>query len=347
MTAHAGPAGGGTCGSPRNAGRRGRHAGPMASFDRLLQARIAGQAGLVTRAQALGAGLTDDAIAWRLRSGRWVAAHPGVYLTTPGRDDWEMRAVAALLGVGAPSALHGASAGFAWGLVTGAPAVLEVVVPATRRATRRQGLTVVRSRHAPARTHPIAWPHRTTVEHTVLDLSMGQGLDRFVALAGRAVQRGLSSERSLLDALAGRPNQSHRNLLVEVLTDIGDGAESAAERRYINDVERAHGLPEGRRQAPAGGLRRRDNEYDTVQVVVEIDGRLAHAGWSAQQRDGRRDREAARSGRLTVRGYWTDVAVTPCAFALDLGDIFGVRGWPGPIRPCRRVGCAVAGRSAA
>ncbi|OFE16556.1 hypothetical protein BA895_02890 [Humibacillus sp. DSM 29435] len=319
----------------------------MAPFDRLLRARIAGQAGLFSRPQALGAGITDDTIAWRVKTGRWVTVHPGVYLTTPGRDDWEMRAVAGLLYVGAPSGLRGASAAFAWGLVPSPPALLEVVVPAQRRGTSKVGLTVVRSRKASERMHPSAWPHRTTVEHTVLDLSMGAGVDRFVSLAARALQRGLASEQTLVDALSGRPNQSHRVLVTEALTDVAAGAESAAERRYINDVERAHGLPEGRRQARAGGLRRRDNEYDTVQVVVEIDGRLAHAGWSAQQRDGLRDREAAKGGRLTVRGYWADVAVTPCSFALDLGGIFRTRGWVETLRPCRRSGCAVAGAQAA
>ena len=313
----------------------------MAPFDRLLRARIAGQAGLVTRSQVLRAGLTDDTIAWRVKTGGWVVMHPGVYLTTPGRNDWEMRAVAGLLHVGSPSALRGSSAAFAWGLVPSAPAVLEVVVPASRRATSRSGLTVVRSRHASERMHPVAWPHRTTVAHTVLDLSMGAGVDRFVSLAARALQLGLVNEASLLDALSGRPNQSHRVLVVEALTDVGAGAESAAEHRYINDVERAHGLPEGRRQAPARGQQRRDNAYDDVEVVVEIDGRLAHAGWAAQQRDSRRDREAAKGGRLTVRGYWTDVAVTPCSFALDLSDIFRARGWSDTRRPCRRSGCAV------
>ena len=80
------------------------------SIDRLLRARIAGQSGLVTRRQALSGGFTDEQIRWKLSSLRWVALYPGVYLTTPGRDDWQMHAVAALLAVGRPSALCGPSA---------------------------------------------------------------------------------------------------------------------------------------------------------------------------------------------------------------------------------------------
>ena len=82
----------------------------------LLRARVLGQAGLVTRAQAIAGGISLESVRWALASGRCLALHPGVYPTTPGRDDWELRAVAVLLSVGGPVALAGASARFAWGL---------------------------------------------------------------------------------------------------------------------------------------------------------------------------------------------------------------------------------------
>src|SRR5690349_7486644 len=113
---------------------RSRHSGSMRA-DRVLQqsarlrAQAAGQAGLVTRAQAQAAGLGGEGLRWALRSQRWVALHPGVYLTTPGRSDWEVRAVAALLHVGAPVALAGASAALAWGLERREPASVHLVVP--------------------------------------------------------------------------------------------------------------------------------------------------------------------------------------------------------------------------
>ncbi|MFM6852067.1 MAG: hypothetical protein ACKOVB_23485 [Terrabacter sp.] len=100
----------------------------------LLRARVLGQAGLVTRAQALDGGLSLESIRWALVSGRWLGLHPGVYLTTPGRDDWEVRAVAMLLSVGAPVAMGGSSARFAWGLERREPEVAHVIVPAARRA---------------------------------------------------------------------------------------------------------------------------------------------------------------------------------------------------------------------
>ncbi|HET8593941.1 MAG TPA: type IV toxin-antitoxin system AbiEi family antitoxin domain-containing protein [Intrasporangium sp.] len=301
--------------------------------DRLLRARIAGQSGLVTRAQALRGGYSPAAIRWQVTSGRWVQVHRGVYLTSPGRDDWEVRAVAALLAIGRPSALCGPSAGAAWGLTSAPAGDVHVLVPFGRRGVDRPGMTVVRSRRFTERVHPQAWPHRTTAEHTVYDLSVGQDLDRVVALMAKACQLRIATEATLAAALETRPTQTHHGVVAEVLGLVGDGAESAAEVRYIRDVERSHGLPSGRSQHPAPGQRFRDRTYEKYRLIVEIDGRLGHSPWAGRQKDSRRDRKAATTGRLTVRGTWLDVAAAPCEFADDLGVILRDRGWPGtPVR---------------
>lgn len=315
-------------------------------LDRLLAARIAGQAGLVSRRQALAHGWSGARIRWHVQSGRWVRVHRGVYLTTPGRDDWEMRSVAALLAVGPPSCLHGASAGIAWGLQAQDDEDIHVVVPFHRRGQGLPDIVVSRSRHFEGRVHPTEWPHRTTVEHTVFDLALGHGLDRCIALMAKACQLGLTDERRLARALDTRPTQPHRRLVTEALGAIEEGAESAAEVRYVRDVERAHGLPVGLRQEPAPGARCRDSEYPDHDVIVEIDGRLGHVGWTNQQRAGRRDRKAAALGKLTVRAGWSDVAVTPCELAADLAAVFATRGWQGRATACAVPGCALAARAA-
>ncbi len=308
--------------------------------DRLLKARIAGQAGLVTRAQAVRGGYSLAAIRWQISSERWVQVHRGVYLTTPGRDDWEMRCVAALLAIGAPSALCGPSAGAEWALTSRPEGEVHVLVPYARRGLDQPGITVVRSRHFADRVDPQAWPHRTTPEHTVFDLAMGHDLDRVVALMAKACQLRLATEASLGAVLDARPTQTLHRAVAEVLGLIGEGAESAAEVRYVRDVERAHGLPPGTSQEPAAGHRFRDRTYNDFGLIVEIDGRLGHLGWAGRHRDGRRDRKAARSGQLTVRGTWLDIAGAPCEFAGDLGGILQTRGWPGRPRMCG-PGCSV------
>jgi very-short-patch-repair endonuclease len=199
---------------------------------------------------------------------------------------------------------------------------------------------VVRGRHAIERTHGREWPPRIDVDHTVFDLAQGQSLDRAVGLIAKAVQSHRTTVRNLRIALEQRPTQTHHGVLRDVLSDVEAGVESSAERRYTNDVERAHGLPAAERQVWSGPWRC-DNEYGSVRVKVEVDGRLGHAGWSSQQRDGRRDRRHAAGGWLTLRMFWPDVAATPCETAEELSSVFRVRGWQGQVRRCRRSDCAV------
>ena len=349
---HTGPTDGTTCGGRRPDGHRRRDHGRVRA-DRFieqtprLRARVLGQAGLVSRTQALSAGIGLEAIRWAVASGRWVAVHPGVYLTTPGRDDWDVRAVGALLSVGGQVALGGASARFAWGLERHEPKALHLIVPASRRAPVRDRMRVTRTRHFEERVHASAWPHRTTVEHSVLEVQARDPVDRVLALVARACQQRQTSEAALLEALASRRGQPHGTFLRECLGDIGSGAESAAEIRYIRDVERVHGLPTATRQAVLGQDRRCDNLYEAQQLVLEVDGRLGHEGWAGRVRDGVRDRAAARQGRLTARVFWSDVAVTPCDLADEVGVLLQVRGWTGSARPCRRRACAVGLRAAA
>lgn len=305
-------------------------------MEALLRARAAGQSGLLSRAQALAGGLSPKAVEWRIGSGRWQVVHPGVYQTMPGRDGWETRAVAALLHSGRGSALCGSSAGYLWGLVRAAPDEVRVVVPASRRVRDVPGVIITRSRHALERVDPTAWPHRTSVEHTVLDLCDRRGPDRAVTVAAKAIGLRLTSTDRLWTAVAERPRQSGRALLLEIFAEVAEGCESPAERRFIRDVERAHGLPRGTSQSPFGKAGRRDREYDDG-VVAEIDGRLGHGGWLDVQRDGRRDRAATVAGRTTLRCYWSDLVPTACALALEVAQVLRAKGWEGKPRGCSRA----------
>jgi hypothetical protein len=271
-----------------------------------------------------------------------VRLHPGVYLTEPGRSDWEVQAIAALLACGRGAALSHQSAAYAWGLQRAAGERLRIIVPAGRNVFAPDGVSLVRSRSADIRTDDTAWPHRTTVEHTILDLANEGTLDSAVGRLARAFQQGRTTQRMVLQALATRPRQRHRALLLEVLADLEDGAESPAELRWIRDVEKAHGLPAGTRQQPTGGGGRRDNAYEEFGLVVEVDGRLGHEGWDGRRRDGRRDRKAAASGRLTVRVFWDELVHDPCELAVEIGGLLRARGWSGAPTSCRRRSCTVA-----
>ena len=197
-------------------------------------------------------------------------------------------------------------------------------------------------RHADSRVDDLHWPWRTRVEETILDLTELGTVDDITALLGRAFQRGRTTEASLRSLLAGRARHPHRALLQDLLADVASGAESAMEVRFLRDVERAHRLPRGRRQAPLtiGAVRVHDIAYDEQRVLVELDGRLGHDG-EDRVRDGIRDRRSATRAWLTLRGFWRDVAGAPCALATEVGDVLNQRGWCGRARRCRRHDCVV------
>lgn len=307
-----------------------------------------GQRGLLTRSQCLAAGLTDDVLRWRVDSRRWRRLHEGVFLTVPGRDDWRTTSLAALLCVDLPGVESGAafadeSAAFWWGLTPRPPALVTLVVPSHRRVVAPPGVVVRRSTRWAGYLDDLEDPARTTVAATVLDCAAAGGADAALARVASAVQGRRVNVGQLRAELGRRRGHPHGRLLREVLGDVGAGAESPAEIRWIRDVERAHGLPAGERQAATDSGRRRhhDNRWTAYRLVVEVDGRVGHERWVDRVRDGRRDREVALGGDLTLRVFWVDVTVDACRTAVEVGALLQARGWTGRPHPCRATGCAV------
>src|SRR5215475_2487162 len=80
--------------------------------------RTAGrQAGIVTRKQAINAGMSSPAIAWKLRAREWRQVYRGVYATFTGGLPRKARLWAAVLYAGDGAVLSHESAGELQGLV--------------------------------------------------------------------------------------------------------------------------------------------------------------------------------------------------------------------------------------
>lgn len=290
--------------------------------------------------------MSPDALAWRVTSGRWRRVYEGVFQTLPGRADWTTTATAALLhtmsgGAAADAALRGESAAYACGLRATAPPIVHLVIPQRRTVTRQPGLVVRRSMRWDDLIDDRAFPWRTTMRATVLDVaSAGSALDA-LSIVAKAVQNELVTPSELLAEITARGGHKHSRILRPALSDVRDGGQSGSELLYIRDVERAHGLPLAVRQSPShiGRHRLHDNEYVEQKLIVEVDGRLGHERWSDRVNDGRRDRQLLTSARLTTRVFFADVAIQPCVTASEIAAILATRGWRGRPRRCRRAGC--------
>ncbi|MEO9152606.1 MAG: hypothetical protein ABI243_09425 [Lapillicoccus sp.] len=307
-----------------------------------LPALVHGQYAVVAREQVLGLGMTARQVEWRLTSGAWVRLHRSVYLTQPGREDRLMRLSAAILACGDGAALSYRSAAMEHGLRRDPPELIQILIPGERRVATPDGVRVRRCSEIVERTQERAWPPRTTVEHTVLDVAAEGTADEAIAVAALACQKGLTWDGRLLEVLARRTRHPWRDLLVSALGDIGAGAQSTMEVRYRRDVERPHGQPTGLAQlSRRGGRVQHDVGYDAEKVLIELDGLAFHSDPTARVRDGRRDRGSVVEGWATLRAFWTDVTVTPCDLAVDVGSLLASRGWLGSLRRCRRPACAI------
>jgi hypothetical protein len=102
------------------------------------------QAGVITRAQALAAGLSADAVDRRLAARRWHPVHPRVYRDGAFPPTAAAAARATVLWAGPGAVLSGAAAAWWHGLLPEPPVVLGVTVPRRRYPRPRPGITVRR-----------------------------------------------------------------------------------------------------------------------------------------------------------------------------------------------------------
>ncbi len=283
-------------------------------------------------------------IKFRLRSGRWCLMHRGVYATftgTPNRSSWLW---AAVLSAGPGAVLSYQTAAELHGLTDAATNPIHVTVPHERHVRTVEGISLHRSERAVQAAEKPSFPPRTKVEETVLDLTQtAKTFDDVCGWITRAFARHLTDENRLNAAMTARAKLRWRADLHELMRAAAGGDHSVLEFRYHRDVERAHGLPEPKRQVPfvtAGGRRgRRDLAYEEYKVVVELDGRLAHPAEN-QWKDKKRDNAAAVDGQQPLRYGWTDVTRQPCETAAEVARVLQSRGWDGCPRPCS-PGCPV------
>lgn len=108
-------------------------------------------------------------------------------------------------------------------------------------------------------------------------------IDRAIAWLARAVGARLTTSARLRAAVEQHYRLRWQRHVLAALDDIATGCHSVLEVRYLQLIERAHGLPPGARQ------RRRGTWYDDVHysgfgLYVELDGRLAHPAARCDQR---------------------------------------------------------------
>jgi hypothetical protein len=314
---------------------------------------LADQGQVITRSQAIALGVGAETIRNRVRCGDWQQLLFGVYAAFTGTPKREAQIWAALLRAGPDAVLSHWTAAERHGLVDWPSAAVHLTVPAERHPARWAtipGVAIHRSRFLEQAVHPALSPPCTRVEDTVLDLiEASASFEEAYDWMCRAVGRRRTTPARLLEAMARRPRMRWRQDLELALADTQAGALSVLERRYVQGVERPHGLPAATRQArvwQGTGNRYLDNLYEEYRACVEIDGAATHPA-DEQWRDKDRDRwnavhekiDTIRIGVLALR-----TSDAQCATAADVASWLSGRG-PATGHPCARPGCPVPVRA--
>lgn len=303
----------------------------LSTLPRPLRQLLELQEHVASREQVLGAGVTSTTLQRLVDSGQFRRLHRGIYTTAPD-DTWPRSAWAGVLLVDGAAVLGRESALHLHGLGA-APDELALWVGRSAWPAPRPGIEFLRG----SRRSIGLLPH-TRVEDTVLDLAGRLSPDALCRLVADAVSQHKTSAEALRRAMAARTRQANRALLAELVAEVGQGVRSPLERRYLSNVERAHGLPTGTRQWRDQDGLLCDVGYDGG-LLIELDGSTYHRGARSFDDMGRDNRHALR-GQLTYRFGWPHATAWRCESAsLVSAALLRLTGRRvgRPCRDCRRV----------
>lgn len=278
------------------------------------------QYGLLTRAQALGSGMTTEQIRHRLDTGRWEIDHIAVYRLAPVPDTWHQRLLSACLAGGPEAAASHRSAGELWQLDAVPAGLIEITAP--RRIERPPviahrsslaGWEIVRRRGIPV----------TDPARTLFDLARVVTRRELERAFESALRRRLIDLETMQERLEGRARSGRKGVrawraLLEKRDPTLEPTESDFETLLDQVIER-FGLPRPVRQFEITDdeghfIKRADFAYTGARLVIEADGIEYHS----DPEDVRRDRIQTR--RLVAAG-WTVLRITHWEMANEPADV--------------------------
>lgn len=299
-----------------------------------LRALLVAQDGVVSRAQLVDVGLPGSTVAHLTRD--WPSPVSGVYVAQVGRDlTFRQLCWAGVLGAGPSARLCRDAAAYLAGLLDEEPEVVHVLTPWSVCQSRRdRRIVFVRERPGIRGPSTRSDLPRTGIDDTVIDLCDRSTAREVLGHLARACQRRLTTAERLLERMRGRRRVKHRGLMKDVLLDVAGGVHSHLEKRWLDQVERAHGLPTLHRQWRVPGTAHpADGAHRPTRTLLELDGAAFHAG-EATFRDDAQEARHRHAGYTTFRADWAAVAVRPCETAQQWADLLTSRGWEGALTPC-------------
>lgn len=277
--------------------------GGQRDIDQRIRDLAARQHGVVARRQLIDLGLSSGAIEARLRAGRLIRLHRGVYAVGHAELRRQGFWLAAALALG-PSAVVSHATGLAlWDLRPTTAAWVDVTVPTGAGIRRRRGIRVFR--HADLQPNEVTLRDGvpvTTVPRTLLDAATileSYVLRRAAEAAFRKHRVTVAAMRRLLEAHPGRAGTAPLRLLVDDFEAYGVTFTRSNLESMMLQLCLERDIPRPQINRRNGG-REIDCRWPDHGLVVELDGYETHQGRVQFVADRARNRAHVLRGETIV-----------------------------------------------
>jgi hypothetical protein len=269
--------------------------------------------GVVTRAELVAAGVSQDQIDWSLAIGELVAVHPGVYRCAASTRTWHQRVLEAVRAGGHGTLASHRTAAALWDLDGSTRGVPEIVTP---RHLRSWALDLGRCHES--KDLRLAQPTEreaipcTGLPRTLVDLGAVLPIERVQQAVDDAVRRRLCSWDDLLHVLAlhSRQGRNGVGVLRAILEECyGTELPDSHFNRLVERLLLAHGLPRPTlehvvRDASGVEIGRLDLAFTPHLVGLELDSRRYHLNANAFEYDRQRQNRLELAGWMILRYTW-------------------------------------------
>ncbi len=270
--------------------------------------------GVITREQALAAGLSRHQIEQRLTSGAWRVVHKGIYASCAVPRSWHQALLATCLRAGPGAVASHRAAAAEWGLDGFGPSVVEITAP---RYVRAEGVVVHRGPVSRRDMGKLRGIPVTGVARTLADLGAVVPESSVEAGLESALRRKLVSFEHLLnrlDDLGGRGKRGAGVLSLLMDDRRTVPTESELERR-LEEVLFARGIfPPARQHAvhdEGRFLGRLDFAYPDLAVGIEAESYRWHLDQKAFEKDLARRNALITAGWHVLHFTWGQICRRP------------------------------------
>ena len=248
--------------------------------DRTISSYLLQQGNLITRSQALSAGLSEAALRYRTRvGGPWRAVLPGIYLGNNGPLARGQQEIAAMLYAGPECMITGYAALQRQGVRVPMTETIDVLVPSRMKRQDVDFIRVHRTAKMPQMPVVHGGLHWVPAARAVADAARGDlELTEVRAIVADAVQNKACTISELAEELRTGPKQ-RSGMLRAALEEVADGVASIAEgdlRKLIKNGRLPEPMYNPRLYVGSEFLAQPDVWWKDAGVAGEVDSREWH-----------------------------------------------------------------------